>query len=399
MTRDPIRRRFGHGAARLRIGAPPDAERLSALARTPIRHERKLTLVPFATAAMIVYLLATSPIRQTTPLDPAATEEIQIVLESWSVPQEPLPARPLPEPMAPERMKSRRSPAPADSLATARPAPALRGQESERIPTPTREAPFDPTALATSGAHWKEGDALASADYALDSTRQATVAESVRAASARLARADEIRAMPSALATVSRAPKAGAPLVDPSSGSTPSTPLAVRPGATGSQSDPDADLVSAAARGTGTRRAFLATLERDAIEAGSEARAPGTTDRRPKVSASRPGAALLDVSSRGSALDGWREVPLDELPDCDPPGRQDLLKKRILLAAAVQRECSHPSGSYRFVETRNLGAFLMWSRPNPSRTAGQARDRDACDVLERALACLGDPSSQESKSR
>jgi hypothetical protein len=117
------------------------------------------------------------------------------------------------------------------------------------------------------------------------------------------------------------------------------------------------------------------------------------------VSAARDVAPLLSGSSSGTALDGWQEVPLDELPDCSPPGRQDLLKKRILLAASVKRECSHASGSYRFVEARSLGAFLMWSRPSPERGAGQPRDRDACDVLQRALACLGDPSSQESKSR
>ena len=92
-------------------------------------------------------------------------------------------------------------------------------------------------------------------------------------------------------------------------------------------------------------------------------------------------------------------MPLDALPDCSPPGRQDLLKKRILLAAPFQRECSHPGGSFRFVETRSLGAFLMWSRPNPDARAGQPKDRDACDVLERALECIGDRPSQESRTR
>jgi hypothetical protein len=95
--------------------------------------------------------------------------------------------------------------------------------------------------------------------------------------------------------------------------------------------------------------------------------------------------------------DGWYEVPLDELPACSPPERQDQLKKRILLATTAQRarECSHQDGQYRFLETRNLNAFLMWSRTNPESAFAQRPARDVCDVLERALVCLEGASTKD----
>ena len=127
--------------------------------------------------------------------------------------------------------------------------------------------------------------------------------------------------------------------------------------------------------------------------------------RRPAVAAASRsnenpilGSLRADLSDRPAST-GWQEVPLDELPDCTPPGRQDLLKKRILLAAPSERACSNRDGSYRFLETRNLGAFLMWSRANPDRPANRKTIRDACDVLEQALRCLDESSTKEFNPR
>ncbi len=219
------------------------------------------------------------------------------------------------------------------------------------------------------------------------------------------AHTSDSRPMPAGLANASRAPLA-APAFD-SSGSHASRFAAIgerRPQAAGTGSSSSAAFASSA-RGDQERSAFLAAIEREANGSGKGPTGAPPDPRRPFVSAARRALPALSSGSNGSngsnreGVDGWQEVPLDALPDCSPPGRQDLLKKRILLAAPFQRECSHRDGSYRFVETRNLGAFLMWSRPNPDGRAGQPRDRDACDVLERALACIGDRSSQESSPR
>jgi hypothetical protein len=145
-------------------------------------------------------------------------------------------------------------------------------------------------------------------------------------------------------------------------------------------------------------RKYLAA--RVAFEAtGAQAPSPG---RIPEVSAPGIAAAMTtdravrEELGRASYRSDWHEVPLDDLPDCTPPGRQDMLKKRILFAAPFERECSHQDGSYRFIETRNLGAFLMWSRPNPNRSIRQPRHSNVCDVLESALRCLDGSAIEES---
>jgi hypothetical protein len=91
---------------------------------------------------------------------------------------------------------------------------------------------------------------------------------------------------------------------------------------------------------------------------------------------------------------GWEEVPLDALPDCSPPGRQDQLKQQILRRSAGRPVCAHPQGRYRFVETRNLGSFLMWTNSTPSAAHRANAPRDACEVLEAALHCLRDDGLQ-----
>ncbi|MFO0689664.1 MAG: hypothetical protein U0900_13235 [Myxococcota bacterium] len=396
MTRDPIRRRFGKGAARLRVGLPPEAEPLSAVARTPIRLERRLTVVPFVTALAIAWLLATSPLDEVRRAQPEA-EPIQIVFEPTPTPI--APAEPAVEVRRLEPPHRRPAPRPHESLAQRR-TPPRAASPANPAPSPTATKPFDPTALATRGAHWSEAAAKAAEQTSEAQLREVAAAAAV-SSPARLAQGDASSALPSEVARATRHAHA-ATMPDPFAGATGTatpTPLTARPGSGGADAGPADALVEAVNAGARSRQATLAALDRGAAEAEAGGRGAEPSARRPEVSAARDVAPLLAGTSSGTGVDGWREVPLDALPDCSPPGRQDLLKKRILLAASVKRECSHASGSYRVVEARSLGAFLMWSRPNPDLGAGQPRDRDACDVLARALACLGDPSSQESKSR
>lgn len=389
MTRDPIRRRFGKGAGRLRVGLPASAERLSALSRTPIRHERRLTVVPVATAALVLWLLATSPL-MTAPLATPPPDEIQVVLDAWPVTPwvEPAPDEP-----KTARLRERPRKVPAE------PAIETLAKRTPTGPAPTAkaapQAPFDPSALATRAPTFTKSEILPAPG--VDTTRSTASPGAAQATT---------RAMPAGLTTAARAVVPAEAISEGlTSAAIANAPARRRPGDDDDALGSSAELVATTHLGDRDRRAFLDAIAQDAATANSGTAAAAPSSRRPQVSAQGAGAPDLELasngapSSSGAALDGWQEVPLDELPDCTPAGRQDLLKKRILLAAPFQRECSHRDGSYRFVETRNLGAFLMWSRPNPGPRAGQPRDRDACDVLERALACLADRSSQESSSR
>jgi hypothetical protein len=395
MTRDPIRRRYGHGAARLPLGLPPATERLSERARQPVPHERRLTLVlPLLTAAVALLI---GSILQPPSATPTLNEPIQVVLESASI--APLALQRTPEPERAARrsdVEPARSTKPERALAqrlrsvpSARPGAAERAADSEKA--------FDVADLETRAPSFDDAPVL-------DDPPISAAASPSRSFGGRRT-ASASRTMPSGLAGAQHAPgdatdfAANAPPVPSFATTGERRPRAA--GGEGSSGGGTSGTGAARARGgrgDADRRAFLAAVDREGEGgAGREGTAP--TPRRPVVSAARSTMPSLSSGTSRNGADGWEEVPLDALPDCDPPGRQDLLKKRILLAAPFQRECSHPAGSFRFVETRNLGAFLMWSRPNPDARAGKPKDRDACDVLERALACIGDLPRQESTTR
>ena len=76
-------------------------------------------------------------------------------------------------------------------------------------------------------------------------------------------------------------------------------------------------------------------------------------------------------------------VPLASLAACVSDGEEDALKRRLLAAVTTQRECVSRAGTYRFVETKNLNAFLM----TIERAAGRA-EADRCVELEYALDCV-----------
>ena len=390
MTRDPIRRRFGHGAARLPLAMPLHAERLSERARQPVPHERRLTLVlPLVAAVLATFVV--NVLQPTHTLAPPAAEEIQIVLQSWPAKSVPDPsptqatARPRPNPMHPQ--SASREPIPVARRAT--PSPGLpAGPTIESAPA----SRFDPGSLATRAPDWSD-------EAILPTPHEAGNAGGPASSATRSARGGDSRPMPAGLANASRSPLA-APAFDSIASDASRFALAGerRPETAGEGSSSSADF-AASGRGDRERSQFFAAIDREEGGSGKGSTGAAPSTRRPVVSAARSNLWALSSGSNGTGVDGWEEIPLDALPDCSPPGRQDLLKKRILLAAPFQRECSHRDGSYRFVETRNLGAFLMWSRPNPDGRAGQPRDRDACDVLERALSCIGDRSSQESSPR
>jgi hypothetical protein len=81
-------------------------------------------------------------------------------------------------------------------------------------------------------------------------------------------------------------------------------------------------------------------------------------------------------------------VPLSAFPACRTDQREDSLKLAVLAAVGKKRECSSAAGKYRFVETKNLNAFLMWIERAPGRAAV-----DRCGELTHALNCLSRPGA------
>jgi len=79
----------------------------------------------------------------------------------------------------------------------------------------------------------------------------------------------------------------------------------------------------------------------------------------------------------------FQGVPLGSLAACVSDREEDSLKLEVMKAAGTRTSCSSRAGNYRFVETKNLNAFLMWIERNPSRKAA-----DRCIELKLALECL-----------
>lgn len=85
----------------------------------------------------------------------------------------------------------------------------------------------------------------------------------------------------------------------------------------------------------------------------------------------------------GNARPGLSGVPLGELSACVTDREEDRLKQAVVAAVKAQSECVSSKGTYRFVETKNLNAFLMWIDRAPAR-----RVEDRCAELRYALECL-----------
>lgn len=111
------------------------------------------------------------------------------------------------------------------------------------------------------------------------------------------------------------------------------------------------------------------------------------------ASRDRPKAQARRASSRRDDRKTLRGVPLGSLAACDSDRREDALKQRLIAAVTTQRECTSDAGVYRFLETRNLNAFLMTIERSGSR--GLA---DRCAELSHALSCVTG-SNQQSRRR
>jgi hypothetical protein len=78
-----------------------------------------------------------------------------------------------------------------------------------------------------------------------------------------------------------------------------------------------------------------------------------------------------------------RGVPLGSLASCVSDREEDALKQQLVALVGGPAECVSAAGRYRFVETRNLNAFLLWVERAPQRAAA-----DRCVELSFALECV-----------
>lgn len=107
---------------------------------------------------------------------------------------------------------------------------------------------------------------------------------------------------------------------------------------------------------------------------------PDLTNRVARVTVEVPGRQSTSASAEKAGLAG---VPLGDLSACVSDREEDRLKQAIVAAVKTQEECVSHAGSYRFVQTRNLNAFLMWIDRAPERPV-----EDRCGELRHALECL-----------
>jgi hypothetical protein len=112
--------------------------------------------------------------------------------------------------------------------------------------------------------------------------------------------------------------------------------------------------------------------------AGTATRGTGAPTRERVAEAPLPSAP-----GRAEPNQKLRGVPLSSMAACRSDQREDALKLQVIAAVRNRKECSSDAGTYRFVETKNLNAFLLWIERAPGRPAV-----DRCGELGFALTCL-----------
>lgn len=372
MSLRAVHLRFGHGAARLPLGIPSDTQTLSQAARSRAPGERRFAAAPPLVCVAALLLIATGTALVDAPTDPTDPRDATRI-EIWEELAHPFPS-PRPATPASEEMAEAASPAPPTVRPTSTPSSPAADPDPASSPAPS----FDPRALvlplASTVPARTPPTPRAERVAPRPTARPGHAPSSERVDPARLA----VRAAPAATAAAS-IPGTPSPLGDLAA-------LPTRPEADGDEGPADGGPVW---RGDDERKRFIARLQSGDGSPGGSA----PTSRPPVAAAAslerELGRRVRQNVEQTAWAAGWHEVPLDELPDCSPPGRQDGLKRQILRAAEGVPECSGRSGRFRFLETRNLNAFLMWSRsPSAAGTDGRPA-RNACEVLERALLCLG----------
>jgi len=180
----------------------------------------------------------------------------------------------------------------------------------------------------------------------------------------------------------------------PGPGSRPRTLPGIAPPAPAVPAAPAPERSNAPARPVVRRR------ERPSVPSGARraprpAAAPLSAPSLPEATPAVRGGRVARVAVAGPGSDlaaedrpGLAGVPLGELAACLSDREEDRLKQAVVAAVTTQKECASSAGTYRFVETRNLNAFLMRIERAPGRPV-----EDRCGELRHALRCLEDLES------
>ena len=142
-----------------------------------------------------------------------------------------------------------------------------------------------------------------------------------------------------------------------------------------------ASAAPAAARATARSVARPpASLALPALSADAPIRDPGAEPTPSRVAARDPAPANGVSRSKEPRLRG---VALGSLASCVSDRDEDALKQQLVALVGEPAECLSAAGRYRFVETRNLNAFLLWVERAPARP-----EADRCVELTHALDCV-----------
>jgi hypothetical protein len=112
---------------------------------------------------------------------------------------------------------------------------------------------------------------------------------------------------------------------------------------------------------------------------------------RPPAPRSAPPPPAAAVRGREHELSG---VPLGSLAACVTDREEDALKRRLVAVLGERQECASDAGRYRFVEAKNLNAFLMWVERAPGR-----KQADRCVELTLALDCVARKPGVQARAR
>lgn len=382
MTNERIRQHYGFGAARLCLspplgGAPRAASTSLREELSELGHLRlSLRALP-GLAVLVLSVLVIATLMRRPVLDDAAWLELvrvvpepeplvpEVVLEEPARPQPPLEQRaePVPEP----------APAPTE-LPVAAPGP----RPSEPAVAPRRLAPPKlavepvPFAETMTESQLSEAPPLRTERQRPTPPRGLSVPRSVkplemptklavRGPSRPLPQGTRVPRRPEARPTGIDAVQRIEPLAEAGDPHSSRRPMRERPSPRATRPTKSNGVVPASL----APAAQVLASPKTSLRVGLAA-APSTHEPR-----LRPGAGVAGV-------------PLGSLAACLTDREENDLKLAVLSVVSGRGECTSSTGRYRFVETRNLAAFLMWIERPPSRAPA-----DRCGELRLALECLG----------
>jgi len=394
---DPIGRRFGYGASHFRV---------AAVALTKVEPLSPLAGAGSAAATVVASgLIVFAGLRLLSDSDIKASALRIVPMQARVVEPEPEPEpEPIPEPEPPPPPKPEPVVVAKAKVPPPRPIPKPEpmrapAQQLER-PTPLRA----PVPVARRVAPPVQIDAPRAPAQPVDTEKQtAWRPPSVQTPKVPSAKAlprvsidgvsgpptaspqspTRVSSLPPGVPGPKRAPAPVVPRVAPPSAATATLP----------SDEPVAKLPSRAAPAAPTQSSAAprpAPARPVAFAGAANASATAAPHESPSAMRERVAAAPMpSAAPRAEPDEKLRGVPLSAFPACRTDQREDTLKLAVLAAVGKKRECSSAAGTYRFVETKNLNAFLMWIERAPGRAAV-----DRCGELTHALNCLSRPGAK-----